>query len=193
MLQLSRALNECETCLVTSRPTSFIRCSLGIYIVDQTVKVSVFVLVRNLQPNMSSNRPFLCILLACLSASSLLSRAQFANSDAHAAHELDVSWDFNDNGDTLGWGNSTTEEMNMEVKAENGELRCSIIGLSPKLESPRLFLNVSHRHYVIMRAKYLGAAQDARMLLRSGGSPSPNKQLDLGTLFTGLNVFHWTL
>ena len=99
--------------------------------------------------------------------------------DLYKAQELDVSWDFNDNQDLQGWGNSTAEEMNMEVKSVDGELRCSIIGFNPKLESPRLFLNVSRRHYVVMRAKYLGAAQDARLLLRSGGSPSPAQQLDL--------------
>lgn len=103
--------------------------------------------------------------------------------DENKAQELDVSWDFNTDRDLQGWGNSTAEEMNMEVKCENGELRCSIIGFSPKLESPRLFLNVSRRHFVIMRAKYIGAAQNARLLLRSGGVPSPNEQLILGTSY----------
>lgn len=112
-----------------------------------------------------------------------LATAQLTESNTQTTHELDVSWDFDDNQDTLGWGNSTAEEMNMEVRAENGELRCSIIGLSPKLESPRLFLNVSNRHFIIMRAKYAGAAQDARLLLRSGGAPSPNKQLVLSTSY----------
>lgn len=92
-----------------------------------------------------------------------------------------MSWDFNNDRDLQGWGNSTAEEMNMEVKSENGELRCSIIGFTPKVESPRLYLNISRRHYVVMRAKYIGAAKDARLLLRSAGAPSPNQQLDIGT------------
>jgi hypothetical protein len=91
--------------------------------------------------------------------------------------ELDVSWDFTDRQGASGWGNSTSEVMNMEVKAEHGELRCSIIGHQPKLDSPSLFLNITSRHYVIIRAKYEGAAHDANLLLRSGGGPSPNQQL----------------
>jgi len=90
--------------------------------------------------------------------------------------EFDVSWDFNDDDKLAGWGNSTAEEMNMEVKAEFGEMRCSIIGFAPKIESPRLFLNVSRRHYVVMRAKYFGGANEGRLLLRSGGFPSPDQQ-----------------
>jgi hypothetical protein len=119
-------------------------------------------------------------VLVCLWGSAL---SQISETDINVAQELDVSWDFNNDRDTQGWGNSTTEEMNMEVKSENGELRCSVIGFNPRLESPRLFLNISRRHYVVIRAKYVGAAQDARLLLRSAGAPSPNQQLDLGTSY----------
>lgn len=91
--------------------------------------------------------------------------------------EVDVSWDFYDNQGLSGWGNSTSTEMNMEVKAEYGELKCIIKGLSPKLESPSLFLSISTRHYAIIRAKYKGSSQNARLLLRSGGTLSPNEQL----------------
>jgi len=124
------------------------------------------------------------IFLAVVWLSIIVSNhAQHTEPDITKAQEVDVSWDFNDNNDLLGWGNSTSEEMNMEVKCLNGELRCSIIGFSPKLESPRLFLNVSRRHFVIIRAKYLGAAQDARLLLRSGGAPSPRQNMDFGTSY----------
>ena len=122
----------------------------------------------------------ICIAVALLAIISTVA-SQRTDPDINKAHEVDVSWDFNDNNDLLGWGNSTSEEMNMEVKCENGELRCSIIGFAPKLESPRLFLNASRRHFVIIRAKYLGSAQDARLLLRSGGAPSPRQNMDFGT------------
>eukprot|EP01038_Epipyxis_sp_PR26KG_P006359 gene6359-8759_t len=90
---------------------------------------------------------------------------------------IDVSWDFNNNEIISGWGNGTAEQMNMEVKVENGNLKCSIIGFHPVLESPSLFLTITRRHYIIIRALYSGIATKARILLRSGPSPSPNNQL----------------
>mmetsp|Transcript_14047 Transcript_14047/g.30832 ORF Transcript_14047/g.30832 Transcript_14047/m.30832 type:complete len:963 (-) Transcript_14047:82-2970(-) len=97
--------------------------------------------------------------------------------------EFDVSWDFGDEDGRSGWGNSTVEDMNMEVKAQGGELRCSIIGQSPFIESPRLFLNVTRRHVVVIRAKYLGSATEGRLMLRSGGAQSADEQLLSGKAY----------
>eukprot|EP01033_Poteriospumella_lacustris_P010559 gene10559-7511_t len=64
----------------------------------------------------------------------------------------------------------------MEAAVAGGELRCSIKGDNPILDSPSLFLNVSNRHYVVMRAKYNGQSTQGRLLLRSGVAPSPEPQ-----------------
>mmetsp|Transcript_6182 Transcript_6182/g.8636 ORF Transcript_6182/g.8636 Transcript_6182/m.8636 type:complete len:1059 (+) Transcript_6182:817-3993(+) len=100
--------------------------------------------------------------------------------------EVDISWDFDDN-DVInsGWGNATREQMDMEVKVREGELRCSIIGYSPKVESPNLFIETTPRHYLTFRTRYTGVASTARWLFRSGNAPSPDQQLIL-------NMNYWT-
>jgi hypothetical protein len=75
--------------------------------------------------------------------------------------------------------------MEMEVKVEEGELRCSIMGYSPKVESPNLFIETTSRHYLTFRTRYTGVASTARWLFRSGNSPSPDQQLVL-------NMNHWS-
>ena len=66
--------------------------------------------------------------------------------------------------------------MEMVVSVSNGELRCSILGYYPKIESPDMFVTTTPRHYVTLRARYSGAAVSAQWLIRTGNSPSPIQQ-----------------
>lgn len=79
--------------------------------------------------------------------------------------EVDVSWDFNANGEFEGWANATAEEMGMEVHVENGELRGSLIGQEPILDSPFIFLQATPRHYTVVRMNYFGSATQGRLLI----------------------------
>lgn len=77
--------------------------------------------------------------------------------DRRGIKEIDISWDFEENEKvSSGWGNATSEQMDMEVTIGGGELRCSIKGPNPRIESPNLLLQVGSLHYVIIRAKYQG-------------------------------------
>jgi hypothetical protein len=93
--------------------------------------------------------------------------------------EFDVLWNFDQYPDPnkSGWANATSEVIDMETYVDKGELRCSITGWNPVLDSPALYLNITNRHYLVMRARYQGRATTANLLLRSGASPSPNPQL----------------
>lgn len=95
------------------------------------------------------------------------------------SQEVDIAWDFNNVGDYYrsGWANGSIATIGMESKVEYGELRLSIKGNNPKLDSPSLFLNVTNRHYVVMRMRYNGLANQARLLLRSGPKVSTAEQL----------------
>jgi hypothetical protein len=102
-------------------------------------------------------------------------------------YEVDVSWDFT-GGDLSGWANSTSEEMQMEVTSIMDELRCSIVGASPNIDSPLLFLDVTRRHYIVMRMMYYGNNRKAKFLLRSGSSVSGRSHLDHKTSYWGLRM-----
>ena len=97
-------------------------------------------------------------------------------------YEIDVSWDFT-NKDLGGWGNSTSEEMQMEITSINDELRCSVVGTSPNIDSPLLFIDVTRRHYIVMRMMYFGNNRKAKFLLRSGTSVSGRAHLDHKTSY----------
>jgi hypothetical protein len=119
-----------------------------------------------------------CILL-------LLVKFQHVESvSGSGGYEIDVSWDFT-NGDMGGWGNSTSEEMQMELNSINDELRCSIVGVSPNIDSPLLFIDVTRRHYIVMRMMYFGNNRKAKFLLRSGVSVSGRAHLDHKTSYWG--------
>lgn len=90
--------------------------------------------------------------------------------------ERDVSWDFELDETITPWGNATTEQRQMSTIVQSGELQCTIEGFEPTLDSPSLYLQVSDRHFVIMRIKYSGVATSARMLIRSGSNLSPEEQ-----------------
>jgi len=87
-------------------------------------------------------------------------------------YEVDVYWDFDVDGDLAGWGNATSEEMQMELTVVNGEMRASIMGRNPNVDSPQLFIGVTDRHYAVIRMMYYGDCSGARLLMRSGSSPS---------------------
>lgn len=87
-------------------------------------------------------------------------------------YEVDVYWEFNKEGDLGGWGNATSEEMQMELTVVNGEMRASIQGQTPNVDSPQLFITVTDRHYTIIRMMYFGSSPGARLLMRSGPGPS---------------------
>jgi hypothetical protein len=94
-------------------------------------------------------------------------------------HEIDVSWDFERSLE--GWANATSEEMEMQVHVENGELRSHIVGPNPHMDSPNLFVQTSTRHYVVMRMMYMGPSTTGNLLLRTGAGPSKSFQLDQTT------------
>eukprot|EP01041_Mallomonas_annulata_P008232 gene8232-16928_t len=93
--------------------------------------------------------------------------------------EVDISWDFND-GSFDGWANSTSEEMKMETRLENGELRASIEGWNPILDSPIMLIQTGNRHYAVMRMSYFGEASNANLLLRYGPQQSIKDHIDYG-------------
>ena len=91
--------------------------------------------------------------------------------------EIDLSWDFEE-PDVLstGWGNATVAQMEMRLSISSGSLRCAVLGYTPKIESPNVFIETTPRHYITMRASYAGSADSARLLIRTGSSPSPDQQ-----------------
>lgn len=109
------------------------------------------------------------------------------------SREIDVSWDFDEFEPTLslssltstlypsrlvsGWGNGTEEFIHLRTKVANGELICTILGQQPRLDSPSMYLNVDRRHYLVFRARYEGAAQKARVIMR--GTPKASKNFQL--------------
>ena len=92
--------------------------------------------------------------------------------------EVDVSWDFLDNFE--GWANATAEEMQMQVSVESGELRASIIGDSPNMDSPLLKIDTTQRHFCVIRIQYLGGSSKASLMLRNGPGLSDTVQMDYG-------------
>eukprot|EP01040_Poterioochromonas_malhamensis_P007147 gene7147-7718_t len=99
--------------------------------------------------------------------------------------EIDVSWDFNSDNDRFrsGWVNATSSTIDLQSRVEGGELRLTFMGWKPRIDSPSLFLNITSRHYLIMRARYGGIASEAQWLFRSGASVSPAEQLLIRTSY----------
>ncbi|RYG95054.1 hypothetical protein EON65_56530, partial [archaeon] len=99
--------------------------------------------------------------------------------------EVDIAWEFDTNNNKYrsGWANATAEAIDLTAQEEFGELRCRIQGYNPKLDSPTLYLPITHRHYLVMRARYDGTATQARLLLRSGAQPSPREQSSVNTAY----------
>lgn len=96
-----------------------------------------------------------------------------------ARFEVDVAWEF-DTGDRGGWGNATSEEMQMDLRVENHELRASITGWEPSIDSPPLVLDVTRRHYVAIRMMYYGGADTAQLMLKSGPNRMDRDRIDWG-------------
>jgi hypothetical protein len=90
--------------------------------------------------------------------------------------EMDVSWDFDDS--SMGWGNATAEEMGIDFRVENGELRGSIHKENPHFDSPLMLLTTTRRHYVVFRMKYSGSSTQANLILKYGPSLSNSRHLD---------------
>ena len=103
--------------------------------------------------------------------------SSLSDSDIIKIKEVDISWDFEE-ADVLstGWGNATVAQMEMRVSISSGSLRCAILGYTPKIESPNVYIETTPRHYITFRASYGGAADSARLLIRTGNSPSPDQQ-----------------
>ena len=116
------------------------------------------------------------VLLVCL-ASCLVS--------IFGQREIDVSWDFNSENDRFrsGWVNATYSTIDLESRVDGGELRLSITGWNPRIDSPSLFLNITSRHYLIMRSRYGGIASNAQWLFRTGVALSPAEQLLIRTSY----------
>lgn len=92
--------------------------------------------------------------------------------------EIDVSWDFEIDRNLEGWANATSDEMQMEVRAENGELRASIVGSTAALDSPALFLQCGWRHYLVVRMMYSGMNSFGTLLLKAGMQPTNREHVD---------------
>lgn len=88
--------------------------------------------------------------------------------------EIDVSWDFSNDRDFSGWANATAEEMHLDLKVENGEMSGTVLGQSfsqydspPHFDSPQLLIDLTRRHYLILRMMYFGSASLGRVLMKS--------------------------
>jgi hypothetical protein len=90
--------------------------------------------------------------------------------------EVDVSWDFSES--SMGWGNATAEEMGIDFRVENGELRGSIHRDSPHFDSPVMLLTTTRRHYVVFRMGYSGSSTQAKLILKYGPGVSDSQHLD---------------
>ena len=119
--------------------------------------------------------------------------------------EVDISWDFDgsDKGIILseytalvslcqlgGWADATAEEMQMDVHVEGGELRGSIRGFSPHLDSPLMYLQTTRRHYVVIRMMYFGGADKAQLLLKYAPAVSDRELKDYSKSSWNNKVLH---
>jgi len=105
--------------------------------------------------------------------------------------EVDVGWEFDIDGDFEGFANATSEEMKMDMRVENGELRGTILGkyfsrndnslkgLPPNFDSPLLFLSITG-NYFVLRFMYYGGANRCRLLLRTGVDLLSREHIDHG-------------
>ena len=100
-------------------------------------------------------------------------------------HSEEVSWEFED--DTNGWGNSTSEELHIELHPRGGELRGRIRGPYPHMDSPTFVINANNladqvdaRHYCVFRMSYRGSCKTGRLYTRLGGDRFPyDGQMDV--------------
>ena len=97
--------------------------------------------------------------------------------------EVDVAWNFNTVGDTQGWGNATSSQNDLTISATTNGLVCAILGSSPVLDSPSLFLDITTQQYAVINMSYLGLATTFDLLLRTGVTPSPAQQLAFNTQY----------
>ena len=120
------------------------------------------------------------VLLACCLSSALrfAYASHFFDDDVHSE---EASWDFE--FDTQGWGNSTSEERQVELHVRAGELQGNVIGPNPHFDSPvfNIVANnlgdlIEARHYVVVRMRYSGNCQLGRWLVRKGRSTLPDDQ-----------------
>jgi len=126
------------------------------------------------------------IVLSDLTSYNLLHNSNLDPNDVlgHLRHgltglEVDVSWDFDIDGGFEGWGNATREEMNMQPRVENGELRTSLFGTdSSWIESPQLFLDITNRHYIVIRMMYFGSSITGNLFFRNGNEISNSETVD---------------
>ena len=82
----------------------------------------------------------------------------------------EISWDFNSN-DRNTWGaDFSPKEMNVELSMTNNELRGSITGANPIIDSPSMFLYIMRRNYCVIRMAYTGIASSSRLVLMSAPS-----------------------
>jgi hypothetical protein len=92
--------------------------------------------------------------------------------------EVDVAWNFDFDDSKMGWANATSEEMGMEFRVADGELRASIHEWNPHFDSPVMILTTTPRHYAVFRMSYLGGAKSAQLLLKYGPTISNDQHLD---------------
>jgi len=92
--------------------------------------------------------------------------------------EVDIAWEFDDENYKMGWSNATTEEMGMDFRVEDGEMRAIIHDWNPHFDSPMMVLTTTRRHYAVFRMMYAGAASKGNLLLKYGPSISHDQHVD---------------
>ena len=91
--------------------------------------------------------------------------AVLASHEDDTQHSVDAFWDFD--GGLEGWGNSTAEEMHCELHPRGGELRGSIQGRDPHLDSPVFRVPANDKHYIVVRMMYQGPSARAVWTVRT--------------------------
>ena len=66
----------------------------------------------------------------------------------------------------------------MQTRLENGELRGVIIGRTPVIDSPIMYLQTNRRHYAVIRMMYYGEATEGQLLYKGGPAPTSSEHLD---------------
>jgi len=73
--------------------------------------------------------------------------------------------------------------MQVDFRVENGELRGVVLGPTPVVDSPIMYLQTTRRHYAVLRMMYYGSATQGQLLYKGGTGLSSSKHLDFKTSY----------
>ncbi|KAF0694166.1 Aste57867_14926 [Aphanomyces stellatus] len=82
---------------------------------------------------------------------------------------VEAMWNFNDGLDS--WARSSTNTMHAEINPQNGYIHGAVIDDSPFVDSPLMELEITDRHYFVVRMSYEGSCAQASILLERSGTP----------------------